>query len=86
MCGAGGSEGGCDLDPLYRKALFGIGEENSVRAGLSQEAVAKVWAAGGKLSLAQLLRCRVRYLSDGMAVGREEPIGASKFDLFRKSL
>ncbi len=38
---------------------------------LSHEAVTKVWAAGGKLSLAQLLRCRVRYFSHGMAVGRE---------------
>ncbi|MFT5855425.1 MAG: putative transposase, partial [Verrucomicrobiales bacterium] len=47
------------------------GEVTSVRAGLSRAAVAKVWAAGGKLSLAQLLRCRVRYLGDGVAVGRE---------------
>jgi len=31
--------------------------------------VAAVWAAGGKLTLAQLLRCRVRYFSDGLAVG-----------------
>lgn len=60
-----------DAGPRYRKILFGIGEENQVSAGLSKEAVAKVWAAGGKLSLAQLLRCRVRYFSDGLAVGRE---------------
>ena len=61
-----------DLGPRYRKILFGIGEGNSARAGLSREAVAKVWAEGGKLSLAQLLRCRVRYFTAGMAVGREE--------------
>jgi putative transposase len=60
-----------DVSPRYRKILFGIGEENSERAGLSREAVAKVWVAGGKLSLAQLLRCRVRYFSKGVAVGRE---------------
>ena len=60
-----------DVGPRYRKVLFGIGEVTSVRAGLSRAAVAKVWAAGGKLSLAQLLRCRVRYLGDGVAVGRE---------------
>ena len=59
-----------DVAPRYRKILFGIGEANSARAGLSREAVAKVWAEGGKLTLAQLLRCRVRYLSDGMAIGR----------------
>ena len=49
--------------------LFGIGEETSARTGISRKAVAKVWAAGGKLTLAQLLRCRVRYFSDGLAVG-----------------
>ncbi len=60
-----------DVGPRYRKILFGIGEETSVRHGLSRQAVEKVWAQGGKLSLAQLLRCRVRYFSDGFAVGRE---------------
>ena len=60
-----------DVGPRYRKILFGIGEENSARAGLSRERVAEVWAAGGELTLAQLLRCRVRYFSDGMALGSE---------------
>ena len=59
-----------DLAPRYRKLLFGVGEENSTRRGLSREAVAEVWAAGGKLSPAQLLHCRIRYFSDGLAVGR----------------
>jgi len=58
-----------DVGARYRQILFGIGEENSVRAGISRAEVAKVWAAGGKLSLAQLLRCRVRYFSAGMAIG-----------------
>ena len=58
-----------DVGPRYRKILFGIGEGNSARAGLSRAAVEKVWRSGGKLSLAQLLRCRVRYFSDGLAVG-----------------
>jgi len=53
----------------YRKLIFGIGEENSARPGISREQVAKVWASGGELSIAQLLRCRVRYLSDGVVVG-----------------
>ena len=73
-----------DVGPRYRKILFGIGEETSVRAGLSKAAVAKVWAAGGKLSLAQLLRCRVRYFSDGMAVGSESFI-ESVFAVLRDS-
>ena len=58
-----------DVGPRYRKILFGIGEENSARVGLSRDEVAKVWAVGGKLTLAQLLRCRLRYFSEGMAIG-----------------
>ncbi|MFT4548247.1 MAG: putative transposase [Verrucomicrobiales bacterium] len=60
-----------DVGPRYRKVLFGIGEASATLSGLSRAEVAKVWAAGGKLSLAQLLRCRVRYMSDGLVVGRE---------------
>jgi putative transposase len=60
-----------DVGPRYRKIIFGIGEEHSVRAGISREEVAKVWEAGGKLSLAQLLRCRIRYFTDGLAIGSE---------------
>ena len=58
-----------DVGPRYRKILFGIGGETSTRCGFSQQEVAKVWAAGGKLTLAQLLRCRVRYFTDGLAIG-----------------
>jgi putative transposase len=58
-----------DVAPSYRKILFGIGEETGNRAGISREEVAKVWEAGGRLSLAQILRCRVRHLSDGLAIG-----------------
>ena len=72
-----------DTGPRYRKILFGIGEGNQVRAGLTQEAVAKVFEAGGKLSLAQLLRCRVRYFSDGLAVGRESFV-ESLFNVLRE--
>jgi hypothetical protein len=36
---------------------------------MSLEEVRKVREAGGKLSRAQLLRCRVRYFSDGVAIG-----------------
>jgi putative transposase len=60
-----------DVEPRYRKLLYGIGEESSSQSGISRAEVAKVWGAGGRLSLAQLLRCRIRYFSDGFAVGRE---------------
>jgi REP element-mobilizing transposase RayT len=57
-----------DVGPRYRKLLFGIGE---ARSGISREEVARTWQAGGKLTLAQLLRCRVRHLSDGLVIGSE---------------
>ena len=58
-----------EVGPRYRKLIFGVGEESGARAGISREAVEKVWRAGGKLNLAQLLRCRVRNFSDGLAIG-----------------
>jgi putative transposase len=58
-----------EMAPRYRKLLFGIGAQTDTRAGISPEAIAKVWAAGGKLSVAQVLRCRVRHFTDGLAVG-----------------
>ena len=60
-----------DAAPRYRKVLFGIGEENAARPGISRAEVEKVFEAGGRLTLPQLLRCRVRHFSDGLAVGSE---------------
>ncbi len=59
----------------YRCWLFGEGvavvdeSGRTKRKGLDQEAVRKVKEGGGKLSRAELLRCRVRYFSDGVAIG-----------------
>ncbi len=57
------------VNASYRKVIFGVGETASGGAGISREAVAKVFAAGGRLSFEQLLRCRVRYFSDGVVIG-----------------
>jgi len=70
-----------DVGPRYRKILYGIGEEKGASAqasaaSLSRAAVAAVFAAGGKLTLAQLLRCRVRYLTDGLVIGSESFVEA----------
>ncbi|MFT4550667.1 MAG: putative transposase [Verrucomicrobiales bacterium] len=73
-----------DVGSRYRRILFGIGEGNTVRVGLSKASVAKVWEAGGRLSLAQLLRCRVRYFSDGLVVGSEYFV-ESVFAVMRKA-
>ena len=59
----------------YRCWLFGEGKEveksayTKGRRGMAKEKVQKVMEQGGKLSLGELLRCRVRYFSDGVAIG-----------------
>lgn len=67
----------------YRVMLFSDGEEvfadqsergeigARVRKGFERNEVAKVLERGGKLSFGESLRCRVRYLSDGLAVGSQ---------------
>ena len=73
-----------DVAPRYRKLLYGIGEEKACRRGLTRKAVAEAFKAGGELSLAQLLRCRIRYFSDGMAIGSERFVD-SVFALVREA-
>ncbi|MEM1083347.1 MAG: transposase [Verrucomicrobiota bacterium] len=59
----------------YRCWLFGEGKEveknvwKSGRKGISRRKVKRVLEAGGQLSRSELLRCRVRYFSDGVAIG-----------------
>ena len=61
-----------EVAPRYRKILFGIGEATGERAGIAAEEVARVWESGGRLTLSQLLRCRVRHFSAGLAIGSAE--------------
>ncbi len=60
----------------YRKILFGVGEERvdvitgrEDRKGVKAAEVTKVMASGGKLTRSQLLRCRLRYFTDGLVIG-----------------
>ncbi len=60
----------------YRKILFGIGEERvdagtgkQVRRGFDESAIKEVVDAGEKLTIPQLLRCRLRYFTDGLVIG-----------------
>ncbi|MEM1085995.1 MAG: transposase [Verrucomicrobiota bacterium] len=61
----------------YRCWLFGEGTEveksawKSGRKGISRQKVKRVLKEGGQLSRSELLRCRVRYFSDGIAIGSE---------------
>jgi hypothetical protein len=59
----------------YRCWLFGEGREveesaySRGRSGIEREKVREVLDGGGRLKLSELLRCRVRYFSDGVAIG-----------------
>jgi hypothetical protein len=60
----------------YRVLLYAEGEERRaaygghvVRKGIATAEVDKVLESNGKLPLPELLRCRVRYFTDGMAIG-----------------
>ena len=58
----------------YRRTLFGSGAgEKSGKASISREdAVRVLEKEKGKLPLAAVLRCRVRYFSDGLILGSTE--------------
>jgi hypothetical protein len=69
-----------ECQAAYRRYLFGVGEERIVgsgeqgrqrklRAGIPAKAARAVEEAGGHLSVAALLRTRVRYFSEGLALG-----------------
>ncbi len=55
----------------YRRLLYERGqkEPDRNRGGIAAERVASVLAAGGRLTTHEVLRCRVRYFSDGMILG-----------------
>ena len=57
----------------YRMMIFGKGAEPKPHAAeISEEKMKKVMRAGGQLPRAVLLRCRVRYFSDGAILGSKE--------------
>ena len=63
----------------YRALLYAEGEERRaafggrvVRKGIATAEVDQVLESGGKLPLQDILRCRVRYFTDGMAIGGKE--------------
>ena len=65
----------------YRLALYELGEQSDPadpederprRRGFSPEVVDAVRAAGGRLPAKELLRCRVRGFSQGVALGAQE--------------
>ncbi len=62
-----------DCQSSYRQLLFGVG--NSPRAKgqtIEPERFAAAIRAGGKLPLADVLQCRVRYFTDGAVLGSRD--------------
>ena len=62
----------------YRTLLYVAGGERReaytervVRSGIKTREVDRVVGSGGKMTLQEALRCRVRYFTDGMAIGGE---------------
>lgn len=66
--------------PRYRVLLYGHGEERHAdaktgktgRLGMTRKEVEEVLERGGELGVAEILLCKVRYLTDGAAIGSGE--------------
>lgn len=59
-----------DTQAGYRQILFGTGgSPRDAAANIPQGQVRRVLEEGGKLPLAAILRCRIRYFSDGAVLG-----------------
>lgn len=55
---------------IYRKYLFmQVGAHANKGCAINRDKIQEVLDAGGKLSKAELLHCKVRYLSDGVVFG-----------------
>ena len=62
----------------------GDGSGVGARVGISAEVVERVLNENGRLSRAELLRCRVRYFSDGVALGSRDFVNGV-FEHFRSN-
>jgi len=77
VLGGTGTEKWREMATNYRLLIYASGEEQGVsendsaatKSGISAEKVAQVVSERGELPLQQVLRCRVRYFSDGVAIG-----------------
>jgi putative transposase len=49
--------------------VVGSGADERLRAGIDPEVAQRIMESGGELSLADALRCRVRYFSDSLVLG-----------------
>lgn len=70
ICAVIGGNDWNEAQPHYRQLLFstGAGSREAARS-VTRDDLDRVVAEGGKLSLAAVLRCRVRYFTDGAVLG-----------------
>jgi putative transposase len=68
-----------DISRVYRKQLYiageakGVGENGkALKVGFAPEKVEQVLKEDGDLPVTELLRCKVRYFSDGVAIGSSD--------------
>lgn len=81
-----GSQAWNDAQSAYRQVLFGTGAEgDETAAGIALEEFRRVIDEGGKLPLSTVLRCRIRYFSDGAVLGSKAFVGAQMAG-YRKTL
>jgi hypothetical protein len=66
---AGEKRAGLEVSGRLKSALPSTARLPKSKKGFSKERVEAVLKAGGKLSRAELLRCQVRWFSDGVAIG-----------------
>lgn len=65
-----GCQAWSDAQCTYRAMLFGVGgDARAAAASIPLAEVQRVLAQGGRLPLAAILRCRVRYFTDGAVLG-----------------
>lgn len=60
----------------YRRLLFTWGQSGKSGGKISREEAGKVLSAGGRLPVAEVLRCKVRYFTDGAVLGSREYVEA----------
>ncbi len=72
----GGAETWHETQPIYRRHLYAAGLKKDARQGFNQEKVREILEQGGQLSKGEMLLCRVRYFTDGLALGSQEFINS----------
>lgn len=75
-----------EAQSAYRQVLFGTGADgNELKGSIAIEEFRRMIDEGGKLPLSTVLRCRVRYFSDGAVLGSKAFVG-TQLAGYRKSM